>query len=137
MPEDSDPVDHPAVNHRRKVDKKDDKQIKKQPARQKKVPGPCIPRPEDLPLEVKCTYPEWQKFLELYPMINSIQREDFPDHGVSFVYVAHFFRKKNNAKESSRAHKEFEDFFKDIGYTYDYSGNFESRWLEGIGVKIH
>jgi hypothetical protein len=115
----------------------DDKQIKKQPARQKKVSSTCIPRPEDLPAEVKCTYPEWQKFLELYPMINSIQREDFPDHGVSFVYVAHFYRKKNNAKESSLAHEEFEDFFKDIGYSYDYSGNFESRWFEGIGVKIH
>jgi hypothetical protein len=137
VPEDSDPTDHPTVNHRRKGEKKADKQIKKQPVRQKKVSPPCIPRPEDLPGEVKCTYPEWQKFLELYPMINSIQREDFPDHGVSFVYLAHFYRKKNNAEESSLAHEEFEDFFKDIGYTYDYSGNFESRWFEGIGVKIH
>ena len=70
-------------------------------------------------------------------MIHSLQREDFPDHGVSFVYVAHFYRKKNNAEESSFAHEEFEDFFKDIGYTYDYSGNFESRWFEAIGIKIN
>jgi len=137
VPEDSDPADHPGVNARWKGGKKTDKQIKKQPARQKKVPGSCIPRPEDLPTEVKCSYPEWQKFLDLYPMINSIQLEDFPDHGVSFVYVAHFYRKKNNAEESSLAHEEFEDFFKDIGYEYDYSGNFESRWFEAIGIKIN
>lgn len=31
---------------------------------------------------------------------------------------------------------EFFLFFKKIGYEYDYSGNFESRWFEGIGVKI-
>lgn len=122
------PADHPAVNHRRKGDKEAKK-------RKKKVPGLCVPRPEDLPEEVKCTYPEWQKFLERYPMINSIQREDFPDHGVSFVYVAHFYRTKNNAEESSHSQEEFEHFFKDIGYEYDYSGNFESRWFEGIGVK--
>jgi hypothetical protein len=137
MPEDSDPADHPAVNPPGKGEKKADKPIKKQPARQKKVPGPCIPRPEDLPGEIKCTYPEWQKFLDLYPMINSIQREDFQDHGVSFVYVAHFYRTKNTAEESSRSQEEFEGFFKDIGYTYDYSGNFESRWYEGIGVKFN
>jgi len=134
---DSGLADHPAGHHLRKGKNGDNEQIKKKPARQKKVPGPCIPKPEDLPTEVKCSYPEWQKFLELYPMINSIQREDFPDHGVSFVYVAHFYRKKNNAEESSLAHEEFEEFFKDIGYTYDYSGNFESRWFEAIGIKIH
>ena len=137
VPEDSGPADHPAVNHRRKGIKGANKQIKKQPARQKKVPGPCIPRPDDLPGEVKCNYPEWQKFLELYPMIHSLQREDFPDHGVSFVYVAHIYRTKNNAEESSLSQEEFEAFFKEIGYNYDYSGNFESRWYEGIGVKIH
>jgi hypothetical protein len=134
-PEDSDPKDHPAVNHRRKGEQGDYKPIKKQPPRKKKVSGPCIPRPEDLPEEIKCTYPEWQKFLERYPMINSIQREDFPAHGVSFVYVAHFYRTKDNAEESSHSQEEFEHFFKDIGYEYDYSGNFESRWFEGIGVK--
>jgi len=70
-------------------------------------------------------------------MINSIQREDFPDHGVSFVYVAHFYRTINNAQESSLSQQEFEDFFSAIGYEYNYSGNFDSRWFEGIGVKIH
>ena len=137
VPEDSDPADHLEVNHRRKGKKGATKHIKKQPARKKKVSTPCVPKPEDIPGEVKCTYPEWQKFLERYPMINSIQREDFPDQGVSFVYVAHFYRTKNNAEESSLSQEEFEDFFKEIGYKYDYSGNFESRWFEGIGVKFN
>jgi len=65
-----------------------------------------------------------------------VQREDFPDHGASFAYVAHFYRTGNTADESSRAQKEFEDFFRDIGYEYDSSGNFESRWFEGVGVQI-
>lgn len=129
VPEDSDPAGHRAVDHRRKRDTGGRK-------KEKKVSGPCVPRPEDIPEEVKCTYPEWQKFLERYPMINSIQREDFPDHGISFVYVAHFYRTKDNAEESSLSQEEFEHFFRDIGYKYDYSGNFESRWFEGIGVKI-
>jgi hypothetical protein len=124
------PAGHTEVRHRRK----EDKEAKK---KEKKGPGLCLPRPEDLPEEVKCTYPEWQIFLERYPMINSIQREDFPDYGASFVYVAHFYCNKDNAEESSRSQEEFEHFFKDIGYEYDYSGNFESRWFEGIGVKIN
>ena len=106
------------------------------PARDTMVAGSCIPEPEDLPEEVKCNYPPWQEFLEKYPTINSLQREDFPEHGVSFVYVAHIYCTKNTAEESALSQKEFEDFFKDIGYEYDYSGNFESRWFEGIGVKI-
>lgn len=71
-----------------------------------------------------------------YPMIDSVQREDFPDHGVSFTYLAHFYRTPQMAEESARAQKEFEDFFRAIGYRYDFSGNFESRWFEGIGVQI-
>ncbi len=137
VPEDSDPADHLDVNHQRNGKKGATKHIKKQPAPKKKVSTPCVPKPEDIYGEVKCNYPEWQKFLERYPMINSIQRENFPDQGVSFVYVAHFYRTKNNAKESSRSQGEFEDFFKEIGYKYDYSGNFESRWFEGIGVKFN
>jgi hypothetical protein len=69
-------------------------------------------------------------------MIDSVQREDFPEHGASFAYLAHFYRTAHTAEESSRAQEEFEDFFRAIGYTYDYSGNFESRWFEGIGVRI-
>ena len=134
VPEDSDPADHPSENHRRKG--KNVTPAKKRPARKKKMPGPCVPRPEDIPEDVKCTCPEWQKYLEQYPMINSIQREDFPDHGISFVYVAHFYHTKDNAEESSHSQEQFEHFFRDIGYEYDYSGNFESRWFEGIGVKI-
>jgi hypothetical protein len=136
VPEDSGPADHPTGNHRRKGNTVMDKQVKKRPSRKKRTPEPCVPRPQDIPEDVKCTCPEWQKFLERYPMINSIQREDFPDHGISFVYVAHFYQTKDNAEESSHSQEEFEHFFKDIGYEYDYSGNFESRWFEGIGVKI-
>ncbi len=136
VPEDPGPTDQPAVNPRQKKTKGAGKHIKKQPARVKNISGSCVPQPEDLPLELKCNYPGWQKFLIRYPLIHSIQREDFPDSGVSFVYAAHFYRTKNTAEESSLSQGEFEDFFRDIGYEYDYSGNFESRWFEGIGVKI-
>jgi hypothetical protein len=131
VPENTGPADYPGVNQRQKGRKN-----KKFPARQKKGPEPCVPKPEDIPGEVKCNFPGWQKFLEQYPLINSIQREDFPDHGVSFVYVAHFYRTKNNAEESSLSQEEFENFFKEIGYDYDYSGNFNSQWYEGIGVRF-
>lgn len=110
--------------------------IKKQPAPKKDSHGKTAPEPEDLPPEVKCNYPGWEAYLEQYPMVHSLQREDFPGYGVSFVYLAHFYRTKNTADESSLAQKEFEAFFSKIGYEYDYSGNFESRWFEGIGVKI-
>jgi hypothetical protein len=130
----SDNAEHMDINHRQK---KATGHRKKQPARKKKISTPCVPAPEDIFGDAKCNYPKWQKCLEKYPMINSIQREDFPDQGVSFVYVAHFYRTKNNAEESSVSQGEFEDFFKEIGYEYDYSGNFESRWYEGIGVKFN
>jgi len=91
--------------------------------------------PECLIIGGQGSCPEWHGLLGHYPMIDSIQREDFPDHGASFVYLAHFYRTENTAKESLRAQEEFEDFFKGIGYTYDYSGNFDSRWFEGIGIK--
>jgi hypothetical protein len=135
VPENTDPADYPA-GKRRKGKKGANKEGKKPPARKKKDSGPCVPKPEDVSGEVKCNFPAWQKFLEQYPLINSIQREDFPDHGVSFVYVAHFYRTENNAEESSLSQEEFEDFFKEIGYEYDYSGNFNSQWYEGIGVRF-
>ncbi len=132
-----DPAAHLTGNQRQKWGKRANRPQKIQPARKKKESGLYVPEPEDLPAEIRCNYPEWQEFLERYPMINSIQREDFPDHGVSFVYVAHIYSTKNTAEESTLSQKEYEDFFKDIGYEYDYSGNFESRWFEGIGVKIN
>ena len=109
---------------------------KKQPAPKKDRHGQTTPELSDLPPEVKCNYPGWEPYLEQFPAIHSLQREDFPDHGVSFVYLAHFYRTKNTADESSLAQKEFEAFFSKTGYEYDYSGNFESRWFEGIGVKF-
>jgi hypothetical protein len=136
-PEDSDPAAHKRGNHDRKGREKDPARIKKHQNTAQKITGAKIYGPEDLPKEVKCNYPGWEAYLEQYPMVHSLQREDFPDYGVSFVYLAHFYRTKNTAEESSLAQKEFEEFFLKIGYTYDYSGNFESRWYEGIGVKIH
>ncbi len=95
-----------------------------------------VPGPECLLIGGKGSCPEWEDLLVHYPMIDSVQREDFPDHGVSFTYLAHFYRTPQMAEESARAQKEFEDFFRAIGYRYDFSGNFESRWFEGIGVQI-
>jgi hypothetical protein len=135
-PEDTNPAAHPGGNHDRKGRGKAHTRIKQHQVPAQKITGANICGPEDLPKEVICNYPGWEVYLEQYPMVHSLQREDFPEHGVSFVYLAHFYRTKNTADESCLAQKEFEAFFLKIGYEYDYSGNFESRWFEGIGVKI-
>jgi hypothetical protein len=135
-PEDADPAAHKGCDQDQKGRGNVHARIKKHRVPAQKTTVADICGPEDLPKEVKCNYPGWEVYLEQYPMVHSLQREDFPDHGVSFVYLAHFYRSKNTADESSLAQKEFEAFFLKIGYTYEYSGNFESRWFEGIGVKI-
>jgi hypothetical protein len=135
-PEDAPPGDHPATNRSLKQKPHAGKQTKKSPSRKKTGPSAPVARPECLLIKGKGSCPEWEELLLQYPMIDSVQREDFPDHGASFAYLAHFYRSGNTAEESSRAQKEFEDFLREIGYKYDYSGNFESRWYEGIGVQI-
>jgi hypothetical protein len=136
-PEDADPAAHKGCDQDQKGRGNVHARIKTHRVPARKITTADICGPEDLPKEVKCNYFGWEAYLEQYPMIHSLQREDFPDHGVSFVYLAHFYRSKNTADESSLAQKEFEAFFLKIGYEYDYSGNFESRWYEGIGVKIN
>jgi len=129
------PADHHQANRSTKGKKRAGYDGKKKSAPKKTLPAALLPAPGDLIIKETCIDPEWKEFLEQYPLIDAIQRENFPDHGVSFIYAAHFYRTKNTAKESSRAQQEFEDFFREIGYTYDYSGNFDSRWFEGIGIK--
>lgn len=80
--------------------------------------------------------PEWQELLMQFPMIDSVQREDFPEHAASFTYLAHFYRTGDLAEEGSRATEQFKKFFHAIGYKFDSAKNYESRWFEGIGVKI-
>jgi len=82
------------------------------------------------------TCPDWQELLVRYPLIDSVQREDFPEHGASFVYLAHFYRTGDTAREGSCAKRQFRNFFRSIGYTFDSAGNFKSRWFEGIGVRV-
>jgi hypothetical protein len=48
-------------------------------------------------------------------MINSLQREDFPDHGVSFVYLAHFYRKKIMRKKVRSLMKSLKIFLRISG----------------------
>lgn len=136
MPEDAPPGDHPVTDRSLKRNRHAGKRTKKKSPHKKS--GPAVPpvRPECILIDGQGSCPEWEGLLVRYPMIDSVQREDFPEHGVSFAYVAHFYRTGNTAEEGSRAQKEFEDFFKMIGYDYDYSGNYESRWFEGIGVHI-
>jgi hypothetical protein len=134
-PEDSGPADHPITNRTVKGKKGAGKKIPKKPSRKKTGPAAPAAGPECIIIEGEGSCPQWHDLLGHYPMIDSIQREDFPDHGASFVYLAHFYRTDNTAEEGSLAQEEFEDFFKAIGYEYDYAGNFESRWFEGIGVK--
>jgi len=135
-PEDAPPGDHPATDRSQKRKQHDAKQTKKKPSRKKTGPAAPFPNPECILIDGQGSCPEWEELLRAYPMIDSVQREDFPDHGLSFAYLAHFYRTGNTAEEGSRAQEEFEDFFRAIGYKYDYSGNFESRWFEGIGVHI-
>jgi hypothetical protein len=134
-PEDDGPTDHPLTNRSLKGKKSAGKQQKNESARKKTGSSKPVIMPECLIIGGQGSCTEWHELLGHYPMIDSIQREDFPDHGASFVYLAHFYRTKNTAKESLRAHEEFEGFFNAIGYKYDHSGNFYSRWFEGIGVK--
>jgi len=135
-PEDAGPADHPGTNRSLKGKKHASHHGKKKPERKKTVPAAPVTRPECLIIGGQGSCPEWHELLGHYPMIDSIQREDFPDHGASFVYLAHYYRTDNTAEEGSQAQEVFEGFFAEIGYTYDYSGNFDSRWFEGIGIKI-
>jgi hypothetical protein len=134
-PEDAGTADYPGKNRSLKRKPRTGKKIKKRPAGNKTGPAAPVTGPECLIIGGQGSCPEWQELLFHHPMIDSIQREDFPDHGASFVYLAHFYRSENTREESARAEEEFEAFFKAIGYRYDYSGNFASRWYEGIGVK--
>jgi hypothetical protein len=134
--DDTPPGDRTVTNRSLKRSQHDDKPTKKVPPRKKTGPAVPVASPECILIQGQGSCPEWEELLVQYPMIDSVQREDFPDHGVSFAYLAHFYRSDNTADESSRAQKEFGDFFREIGYVYDYSGNYESRWFEGIGVHI-
>lgn len=136
-PEKASPGKSPATNRSVKRNQRDGGQQKKRSSRKKTVPAVPVTRPECILIEGEGTCPEWEELLVHYPMIDSVQREDFPEHGVSFAYLAHFYRTGDTAEESVRAQKEFEDFFRVIGYNYDHAGNFESRWFEGIGVHIN
>ena len=100
--------------------------------------GPEVPvtEPACLVIGDMSSCPEWQEILPRYPMIDSAQREDFPDHGASIAYLAHFYRTGDIAGESARAQAEFRSFFRDIGYKCDRAGNFRSRWFEGVGIRI-
>lgn len=111
------------------------------PAKKRSSPAETRPaspaaRPECILIGGEGSCPEWEGLLVRYPMIDSLQREDFPDHGASIVYLAHFYRTAHHAKECLRAQKEFKGFLKAIGYRYDTSGDFESRWFEGVGILL-
>lgn len=134
-PEDSGPAHRSTSNRSVKGKKRAGTTIPKKSARKKTVPAAQVAMPECIIIGGEGSCPQWHELLGHYPMIDSIQREDFPDHGASFVYLAHFYRTDNTAEEGSLAQEEFEAFFSEIGYEYDYAGNFDSRWFEGIGVK--
>lgn len=136
IPADAPTGDHPVTDRRLKRKKRAGKRTQMRAPRKKAGPTAPVIRPECILIDGQGSCPEWEELLVRYPMIDSVQREDFPEHGVSFAYLAHFYRTGNTAEEGLSAQKEFEDFFKTIGYKYDYSGNYESRWFEGIGVHI-
>ncbi|MDD1682804.1 MAG: hypothetical protein LUO98_03110 [Methanoregula sp.] len=129
------PPEDPAADRFRKRKQRAVSQTTKRLFRKKTAPASTVSRPECIFIAGEGSCPEWQDLLAQYPMIDSVQREDFPDHGASFTYLAHFYRTDNPADEGSRALEEFRRFFLAIGYEYDSAEDFESRWFEGIGVK--
>jgi len=128
--------DRPAADRSPQGKAHDPKKPETKPARTGRRPAVPVTDPGCILINGKGSCPEWEGLLNRYPMIDSVQREDFPDQGASFAYLAHFYRTGNTAEESSRAQEEFLAFFQAIGYSYNYSGNFESRWFEGIGMQI-
>ena len=130
------PKDHFVTD--RSLNKKQhaDKQSARRFSRKKTALSAHGGHPECVMIAGDGSCPEWEQLLVQYPMIDSVQREDFPEHGASFTYLAHFYRTEDPAEEGSRAQEEFERFFRAIGYEYDYAGNYEYRWFEGVGVKI-
>lgn len=134
--EDAIPDDHPAPGHSLKRKSRVSGQNGKKSSRKKTGPASPETPPECVLIAGEGSCPEWHDILARYPMIDSVQREDFPEHGASFAYLAHFYRSENTTEESARAQKEFEEFFQAIGYRYDSAGNYESRWFEGVGIKI-
>ncbi|MGB9175955.1 MAG: hypothetical protein WCB46_04375 [Methanoregula sp.] len=135
-PDAAPPGNHPATNRSLKRTRQDGRHAKKRSSRKKTRTAAPATRPGCILIDGPGSCPEWEELLVQYPMIDSVQREDFPDYGASFAYLAHFYRTDNTAEEGSRARKEFENFFRAIGYEYDSSGNYKSRWFEGIGVHI-
>jgi len=129
-------TDQPATNDSLKRGQRDKKETKRRPPRRRTGPAVPVTKPGCILIKGEGACPEWEELLVQYPMIDSVQREDFPEHGASFAYLAHFYRTGDTAEESARAREEFEDFFRVIGYRYDHSGNYESRWFEGIGVHL-
>jgi len=89
-PEDAPPGDHPGTNRTLKRKQHTGKQTKKRSSRKKS--GPTVPfiRPECILIDGQGSCPEWEGLLAQYPMIDSVQREDFPEYGVSFVLPCAF-----------------------------------------------
>lgn len=135
-PDKASPKNHPATDNSLKRKKHEVQQTTKSSPRKKTGSAKPDTKPGCILIGGEGSCPEWEDLLIPYPMIDSVQREDFPDQGASFAYLAHFYRTDDMAGESSRAQKEFEDFFRAIGYTFDSSGNHESRWYEGVGVLL-
>ncbi len=136
IPADAPPGDHPVTDRSLNRNKHAGKRTPMKAPRKKAGPAAPVIRPECILIDGQGSCPEWEELLVRYPMIDSVQREDFPEHGVSFAYLAHFYRTGNHAAEGSRAQEEFERFFHAIGFESDSANNFESRWFEGIGVQI-
>ncbi|OPY38355.1 MAG: hypothetical protein A4E35_00778 [Methanoregula sp. PtaU1.Bin051] len=135
-PKDGSSTDRPAAGNSRKRKTRLGKRAKPKTSRRKTWPHAPVAGPLCRIIAGEGSCPEWEDILLQYPMIDSVQREDFPEHGASFVHLAHFYRTDDTAKESFSAQEQFEAFFREVGYEYDYSGNFKSRWFEGIGVHI-
>jgi hypothetical protein len=89
-------------------------------------PAPVVPSeplemigPEDLTEEEKCNYPLWKKYLEKYPLIHSIDRRDYPEDEFCTVFLTHFYSSDDLNKEEKDAEKQFDEFFKDIGFNQE------------------
>jgi hypothetical protein len=135
-PEDAPAQGLPVAGRARKKKPRGSRRAAGPPSRGKGDPSPPALPPECIVIAGEGSCREWEDLLPRYPLIDSVQREDFPDHGISFVHLAHFYRTTDMAEECSRAREEFEEFIREIGYEFDSAGDSELRWFEGIGIRV-
>ncbi|MFA4859181.1 hypothetical protein [Methanoregula sp.] len=78
----------------------------------------AAPRREDMSDEDRCNWIPWKKYLEIYPLLDSIYREKTIEG--RRVTVSHFY---NSDDDLIKITGEFRSFFNDIGFIFEGINN--------------